>query len=387
MKTKEFRIDPNWDIGALRTLRNEKIQDADKSIENEELDDAKEIMKQIEALDERISELEEIFNNKEIEGGRSMDKVLRPQINNYENGGRRMNPAFVAAPINQPHEVRAFEHYLHTKELREDIKTDTGAVVVPHDYQTKINEIADKITTLSDFVAIENVEFGSGTIPVLKQDIPALPKVAELEENPQLALAPYNTVKYEIDTHRGFIRISKEVEEDNRSDLTNLILNYFTRSRIATENKVILDELNKLKEVKAVGIDGIKTALNTKLLPNYANNVIIMNSTTFNELDKLKDANGRYMLQDRVGDAPGKAINGVPVHVLSDKELPGNKMVIGSLKDAVMLFRRSEYTLQWMDYMHFGQGFMTAIRRDCQLMNKEAAYLLDFSMTDKKDTP
>lgn len=370
METKEFRIDSNLSIFELRELRDEKMQNAENLIEEDKVSDAKAIMEQIKQLDERIKKLEEESDNNNLNEGEE----------------RHMNPAFAVKPDNyhtkEAREVRDFDHYINTRELRGDVKTDTGEVVVPHDYQTKINEISDKVTTLADFVTIQDVDYGSGTIPVLKQDIPALPKVAELEENPQLALAPYNTINYEIDTHRGFIRISQEVQEDNGSDLTGIITSFFARSKVATENRLILDELNKLDEVKAIGIDGIKTALNTKLLPNYANNVIIMNSTTFNELDMLKDANGRYILQDRVGDEPGKAINGVPVHVLSDKELPGNKMIIGSLKDAAILFRRSEYTLQWTDYMHFGQGFMTAIRRDAQLMNKEAAYLLDFSMTE-----
>lgn len=371
METKEFRIDSNLSIQELREVRDEKMQDAENLIEDDKVADAKAIMEQIKQLDERIKKLEAESDNNNLNEGEE----------------RHMNPAFAVKPDNyhtkEAREVRDFDHYINTRELRGDIKTDTGEVVVPHDYQAKINEITDKVTTLADFVTIQDVDYGSGTIPVLKQDIPALPKVAELEENPQLALAPYNTINYEIDTHRGFIRISQEVQEDNGSDLTGIITSFFARSKVATENRLILDELNKLDEVKAVGIDGIKTALNTKLLPNYANNVIIMNSTTFNELDMLKDANGRYILQDRVGDVPGKAINGVPVHVLSDKELPGNKMIIGSLKDAAILFRRSEYTLQWTDYMHFGQGFMTAIRRDAQLMNKEAAYILDFSMTEQ----
>lgn len=375
MKTKEFRIQKHWSIDEIREIRDEKMQDAEKLMDDNKIEDAKEIIEQIKALDKRVTDLEEelgINNNQTDEGEE-----------------RKMNPAFVAKPdnynSNKAREVRAFDHYIHTKELRSDIKTDTGEVVVPHDYQTKINEIADQVTTLADFVNVVNVEYGSGTIPFLKQDIPSLPKVAELAENPELAMVPYSTIDYEIETHRGYLRVSQEVLEDNGSDLAHMIVDFFARTKTSTENQAILDELNKLEEVKAVGIDGIKTALNTRLLPNYANNVIVMNSTTFNELDMLKDANGRYMLQDRVGDKPGKAINGVPVHVVSDKQLPGNKMIIGSLKDAVTLFRRSQYSLQWTDYMHFGQGFMLAMRQDCQLMNKEAAYLLDFSINEVVD--
>lgn len=377
MKTKEFRIQKHWSIDEIREIRDEKMQDAEKLMDDNKIEDAKEIIEQIKALDKRVTDLEEelgINNNQTDEGEE-----------------RKMNPAFVAKPdnynSNKAREVRAFDHYIHTKELRSDIKTDTGEVVVPHEYQTKINEIADQVTTLADFVNVVNVEYGSGTIPFLKQDIPSLPKVAELAENPELAMVPYSTIDYEIETHRGYLRVSQEVLEDNGSDLAHMIVDFFARTKTSTENQAILDELNKLDEVKAVGIDGIKTALNTKLLPNYANNVIVMNSTTFNELDMLKDNNGRYMLQDRVGDKPGKAINGVPVHVVSDKQLPGNKMIIGSLKDAVTLFRRSQYSLQWTDYMHFGQGFMLAMRQDCQLMNKEAAYLLDFSINEVVETP
>ncbi|WP_426458524.1 phage major capsid protein [Staphylococcus nepalensis] len=381
MTQTEIRIDENMPIHELRAERAQLEKRADEAIQEENPEEAMELAEKIEALDERIKELEEkVFNKSNTD-------------NNNEQENRNMgSSAFVATPYyetrgQESEELRSFKHYIETRELSDDIKLDTGEAVVPNEVVTDIKEITDQVTTLADFVNVENVEYHTGTIPILKQDIPALPKVDELEENPQLALAPYNTVDYEIDTHRGFIRLSREVLEDNRSNLVEMIKTYFARSKVETENEAILNQLNKLDEIDAVGIDGIKTALNTRLLPNYVNNVIIMNSTTFNKLDLLKDSNGRYMLQDRVGDAPGKAINGVPVHVVSDKQLPGSKIVIGSLKDAVILFRRSQYTLDWTDYMHFGQGFMTAIRQDCQLMNKEAAYMLNFSMNAAEDTP
>lgn len=381
MSQTEIRIDKNTPIHELRAERVQLEKRADEAIQEEKPEEAMEIAEKIEALDERIKELEEkVFNksnkdNNNEQENRNMGKSAFVATPNYETRGQ------------ESEELRSFKHYIETRELSDDIKLDTGEAVVPNEVVTDIKEITDQVTTLADFVNVENVEYHTGTIPILKQDIPALPKVDELEENPQLALAPYNTVDYEIDTHRGFIRLSREVLEDNRSNLVEMIKTYFARSKVETENEAILNQLNKLDEIETVGIDGIKTALNTRLLPNYVNNVIIMNSTTFNKLDLLKDSNGRYMLQDRVGDAPGKAINGVPVHVVSDKQLPGSKIVIGSLKDAVILFRRSQYTLDWTDYMHFGQGFMTAIRQDCQLMNKEAAYMLNFSMNTTEETP
>ena len=367
MTVKEFRINENMETAELRELRTQRLeleQRADQLLEEKKPKEVMDVISEIKSLDKRIKALEEEIYTKEGET-RMKPSPFAPQINNAKQ---------------QSKEYRDFKHYLETKELRADIKTDTGAAVVPEEVVTDIEEIRDQVTTLSDFVNVVKVEHGSGKIPVLKQDIPALPQVPELQQNPELAMAPYTPISYDIVTHRGFLRLSQEVVEDNRSNLVDLVTQYLGRSVIATENQAILNQLNQLEVIDAVGIDGIKTALNTKLLPNYVNNVIIVNSTIFNKLDLLKDKNGRYLLQDRVGDAPGKAINGVPVHVVSDKELPGTNIVIGSLKDTVTLFRRSQYNLQWTDYMHFGQGFMVAIRQDCQLMNKEAAYLLNFSV-------
>lgn len=365
---KEFRIKDYMGLDEIREMRKEMVEKAEQLYEDEKPKEALEIIEQINELDKRVSEIEKVVENEMYK-------------NHQEERSMKVSPfAPRATEVHESKEMRDFTRYVKTGEMRTDIKTDTGEVVVPTEIVTDIERIRDNVTTLADFVDVRNVKFGKGKVPVLKQEIPSLPKVEELQENPELAMAPYTPVEYEIDTYRGFLRISQEVAEDNRSDLVSIITEYLGRSVIATENQAILNQLEQLDTVEAVGIDGIKTALNTKLLPNYVNNVIIMNSTTFNELDLLKDNNGRYLLQDRIGDEPGKTINGVPVHVVSDKELPGSKIIIGSLKDAVTLFRRSQYNLQWTDYMHFGQGFMVAIRQDCQLRNKEAAYLLDFSI-------
>ncbi len=46
------------------------------------------------------------------------------------------------------------------------------------------------------------------------QKLQPLKKVEELEENPELAVKPFFQLAYDINTHRGYFRISREAIED-----------------------------------------------------------------------------------------------------------------------------------------------------------------------------
>ncbi len=358
-------------IDYLKRKVDDKVKEAKDELDKDNIDKAEELEKEIEMLRQLIKEKEEELQQMEMSG-----RGVRKSPNLNELG--------VSLDGEKSQYTKDFEHYLQTKELRSgNIVTDSGFVVIPPEIVTEIQNIVEDELKLADYVSVRNVEFGSGKVPLLKQEIQPLPEVKELQENPALSVTPYQEVEYEIKTHRGFLLVSREALEDEKSDLVRLLKDYFARAILSTENKAILEAIKELEEIEAIGFDGIKDVLNTKVLPNYANNTILLNQSAYNEIDKLKDNNGRYLLQESIQDPTVRHINGARVVIVPNSLLPSNEdgthpIIVGNLKDAVVLFRRSQYEARWEDYMHFGDGYMIAVRQDATAFNKSSAFVLKF---------
>src|SRR5690606_20756199 len=140
----------------------------------------------------------------------------------------------------------------------------------------------------------------------------------------------------------------------------------------------------KFEAVDAAGTDGLKDAINLKLLPNYENNVAIMSQSAYNAIDKLKDGNGNYLLQSDIKESSAKRLLGARVEVLPDEMLPNGadgsyQILIGNLKDGIVLFDRSQYQASWTDYMHFGEALMVAVRQDARIVDRNAVKVVSFT--------
>lgn len=295
-------------------------------------------------------------------------------------------------------ESRAFQTYLETRAADiqgGSLKTDSGFVVIPEEIVNDILKLKEMEYNLDRFVTVKSVSNGSGKYPVVRQSqVAALPEVAELAANPELAVKPFFMLKYDIKTHRGYFLVSKEAIEDAQIDVLAELKGWMARTIAATRNAAILNVLKnggegedgastKFEAVDATGIDGLKDAVNMKLLPNYENNVAIMSQSAYNSLDKLKDAQGNYLMQSDVKDATARRILGARVEVLPDEMLPDNvsahQILIGNLKDGIVLFDRSMYQAQWTDYMHFGEALMVAVRQDARILDKKSVIVVNFT--------
>lgn len=274
------------------------------------------------------------------------------------------------------------------------LKTDSGFVIIPEEIVNEIYKIKADEYNLDQYVTVKSVKNGSGKYPVVRQGaVAALPTVAELAINPELAVTPFFELRYDIVTHRGYFLVSKEAIEDAGVDIMKELSEWIARLIAATRNAAILKALSVgtpgiegqtlvIEKVNAVGVDGIKDAVNLKILPN-SNNVALMNQSAFNELDKLKDGNGRYLLQDDIKASSGKSLLGARIDVVSNETLPSaagkHPIIIGNIKDAIVLFDRSRYEARWTDYMHFGEGLMVALRQDVRILDEKAAVYLEFT--------
>src|SRR5699024_11968763 len=108
---------------------------------------------------------------------------------------------------------------------------------------------------------------------------------------------------------------------------------------------------------------------------------IVTNQDGFNYLDTLKDANDNYLLQPSVVASSGKQLFGVPVQIVSNKDLPsgagGAPIIVGDLKEAIVLFDRQNTEIRASDIG--GDAYLTDVtlfraieRLDVKMRDDEA---------------
>lgn len=391
----------------LRTKRADLMKQANRALEEDNTENANDIIAKVKELDERIAKVEKDVDDIKKEDGEDGNKEEN-QSENTENKEeqRNMNPAFAVKPqSNQEQdskEVRDFKHYIET---RADIpggslKTDSGFVVIPEEIVTDILKLKEVEFNLDQYVTVKKVENGSGKYPVVRQSqVAALPEVEELAENPELAVKPFFQLAYDIKTHRGYFRISREAIEDSKIDVLGELKQWMARTIAATRNQAIINVIKnggpgedgantKIASEEVTGatsketIDGLKDAINKHIIPNYEHNVAIVSQTGFNTLDKLADKEDRYLIQPDIKETSAKRLLGAKVVVLPDEmlgEKGSNTLIFGNLKDAITLFDRSQYQAAWTDYMHFGECLMVAVRQDVRLLDHKAAVVIDLN--------
>lgn len=351
----------------------------------------------VKALTEEVRTLKEEKEKIEARAKLQADLGAEPQQRSVVQATASPRMVVDNAPV-VSEQREAFKAYL---EKRADIdggnlKTDSGFVVIPEEIVTEILKLKEMEYNLDRFVTVKSVSNGSGKFPVVRQSaVAALPEVAELDENPKLGVKPFFMLAYDIKTYRGYFLISKEAIQDSAIDVLSELKTWMARTIAATRNSAILKLIKdggpgedgattKFATVDAVGTDGLKDAINLNLLPNYEHNVAIMSQSAFNAIDKMKDSNGNYLLQSDVKEASAKRLLGARVEILPDEMLPNttggaHQILIGNLKDGIVLFDRSQYQASWTAYMNFGEALMVAVRQDARIIDKKSVIAVNFT--------
>ena len=364
-------------------------------LESDDVEGAKAKREEVKALDEEIKDLEKQLEEAEVEENQNKEEVTEVTVEE-----RAINRVEVPGKAT-PQEVRDFKNYLET---RADIQggsltTESGFVVIPEEIVTDILKLKEVEFNLDQYITVKKVQNGSGKYPVVRQSqVAALPEVAELAENPELAVKPFFELKYDIKTHRGYFLISREAIEDAKVDVLSELKQWMARTIAATRNAAIINvlknggpgeegEATKIPSATVNSVDDIKDAVNINLLPNYENNVAVVSQSAFAAIDKLKDSQGNYLIQADIKEASARRLLGAKVVVLPDEMLGedgASTIIIGNLKDAITLFDRSQYQASWTDYMHFGEALMVAVRQDVRLLDHKAAMVLTLDVTPEE---
>lgn len=292
-----------------------------------------------------------------------------------------------------------------------DADGNGAGLTIPQDIQTNINALKRQYNSLEQYVEVIPVSTLSGSRVLEKwTDVTPFANIDDEfgtignNDDPNFKL-----IKYLIKRYAGISTLSNTLLKDTAEQLVAYIEQWLAKKQVVTRNNAILAELAKLpnnqkKTIK--DIDGIKDIFNTQLDPAlHATTKFYTNQSGFNVLDKVKDSNGRYLLQPMVvadSFAPmsttGQTLKQVPsllgkeLVVISDRWLPNGgtastptyPLYIGDMAETVKLFDRERLSLM---STNVGAGAFetdtTKIRAidrfDVQLWDTEAMVVASFA--------
>lgn len=290
--------------------------------------------------------------------------------------------------ISQPEtEVRGFLNYVRSHNPKMDLRalpegvksTDVGAII-PEDIVTKTKMLPETVVDLRNLVQTVKVSTPTGKYPILKSTEAVMHTVVELEANPDLDKPQFEKVLYDVDTYRGQIPVSRESLDDSDEDLGALIARHIQRITLNTANAKIVENLKTARPKTVHNLDEIKTIINTEFDPAY-NLQFVVSQSFYNEVDLMKDNEGRYMLQPSITAQSGKSLLGLNVTVLSDKLLAGeapNKKVafLGDPAGFTSFFDRNEMAVRWQEHQHYGEILAAAMRFDVKTVDAAAGKFL-----------
>lgn len=230
-----------------------------------------------------------------------------------------------------------------------------GGMIVPEDVQTKINELKRALNPLDALINVVPVQRLTGSRVLEKfATMTAFANVDEMAQIGETDHPQFEQITYTIKKYAGILPMSKELLADTDQNLLAYVEDWLAKKDVVTRNSLIIPILQSLAAKPITGLDGIKDILNKDLDPAISIlATVVTNQDGFAYLDKLKDTEGRYLLQQNPINPTQKMLFSHPVTVVSNTYLPsdttsGTKapLIIGSLKDAVVLFDRQAMTVE-----------------------------------------
>lgn len=231
-------------------------------------------------------------------------------------------------------------------------KAGNGGLTIPVDIQTAIHTLVRQYASLQNLVNVESVTTTSGSR--VYEKLATITPLTNLDDeagtigandDPELTL-----IKYAIHRYAGITTITNSLLKDTAENILAWLSTWIARKVVVTRNQAILKVLDKPTKKPVTNFDGIKDLENNTLDPAIeATSSFVTNQSGYNVLSKVKDAQGRYMIQRDVTQPDVYRLDGKPVTVIADKWLPDVKnahpLYFGDFKQAITLFDRENMEL------------------------------------------
>ena len=376
-------------LGARMRNKADKVVELEQSIEElnkrSELEAAK--LEQA-GNDEEVSAVEKNLEDiqKELDDKLAEKEKLEAEIEDLKNQIEEQNRKAPTYPSKEEQrggqklEQRdAIAKYIRTGQTRDiaGLKTtDSGSAALIPTEVLKPHFVNKTRNPLLDLVERVKVNNGSGKYPVIKKTDGVMVSTEELKSNPELGKPAISEIDYSIKTYRGYVPVSQEMIDDADYDIMTIVEDEVFNQGENTELSLVTAVLKTATQADAAGFDGIKDIYNKKLKSIYKASIVVTKSM-FAALDKVKDKDGRYMLQTDVASPTGYSFGGKTIYKVDDTVF-GNegdmKFFIGDVTEFVKEFDRAQVSVKWVNNDIYGQLLGLFIRLDIKKVDEEAGF-------------
>lgn len=375
-------------LGARMRNKADEVVELEKSIKElnkrSELEAAK--LEQA-GNDEEVSAVEKNLEEiqKELDEKKAEKEQLEKEIEELENQVKELNRK---APTNPSQEKRggqkleqrdAIAKYIRTGQTRDIVglkTTDSGSGALIPKEVLKPHFVNKTRNPLLDLLERVKVNSGSGKYPVIKKTDGVMVSTEELKSNPELGKPEISEIDYSIKTYRGYVPVSQEMIDDADYDIMSIVEDEVVNQGENTELSLVTAVLKTATQADAAGFDGIKDIYNKKLKSIYKASIVVTKSM-FAALDKVKDKDGRYMLQTDVASPTGYSFGGKTIYKVDDAVF-GNegdmKFFIGDVTEFVKEFDRQQVYVKWVNNDIYGQLLGLFVRWDIKKVDEEAGF-------------
>ncbi|WP_314978104.1 phage major capsid protein [uncultured Streptococcus sp.] len=370
-------------LGARMRNKADKVVELEESIKElnkrSELEAAK--LEQA-GTDEEVSAVEKNLEDiqKELDEKEAEKEQLEKEIEDLKNQVEELNRKAPTYPSKEHRGGQKLEQreavleFIRSRgQKRAGVKTTDVGAIIPKEV-LEPQKTPERQNPLLNLIHVVKVTSGSGSYPVMKKSNRKMTEVGELEENPELGKTKITEVDYKIKTYRGELPISREAIEDAQYDLIGILQEDIQDQDEQTKLAIVADVMKSAKVVNASGLDGIKDILNTKISSVYKKSLVVTD-TMFNALDKIKDKDGRYMMQPDITSPTGYSFSGKTIYPVEDTLLGQEgemKFFIGDVEYFLTLFDRMELTVNWEDNHKFGKNLASYLRFDIKKTDEDA---------------
>ena len=375
-------------LGARMRTKANKIVELEEAIEElnnrsaieaEKLDRA-ETEEEVSTVEKSLEDLQKELEEKQAEKAKLEEEIeeLQKQVDEQN----RKAPTFKdveqrgGKKLEQRDAIAKFIRTGQTRDIEGLKTTDSGSAALIPTEVLKPHFLEKTRNPLLDLVQRVKVNSGSGKYPVIKKTDSKMASTEELKANPELGKPSISEIDYSIKTYRGYIPVSQEMIDDADYDIMSIVEDEVFNQGENTELSLVATILKSATQADAAGFDGIKDIYNKKLKSIYKASIVVTQSM-FAALDKVKDKNGRYMLQTDVASPTGYSFGGKTIYPVDDTVFGSEgdmKFFIGDVSEFVKLFDRSQVSVKWVNNDIYGQLLGLFIRLDVKKVDAAAGF-------------
>lgn len=228
-----------------------------------------------------------------------------------------------------------------------------GGLTIPDDIQYAIHKLVRQFATLQNLVNVESVTTmtGSRTYEKLSDITPMSDLDDETAAIPDMDDPELTLIKYAIHRYAAIQTVTNSLLKDTVENILAWLSDWVAKKVTVTRNSKIIEAMGKpAKKPTIANFDDIKDLENNTLDPALMPSAsFVTNQSGYNVLSKVKDAQGRYMLQRDVTQPDVYRLDGKIITVVADKWLPdisgAHPLYYGDLKQGITLYDREHMSL------------------------------------------